>query len=285
MITEEQYRELPGVRWSHLREMRKSPKHYLWATQNQRDTASLKLGRAGHVAILDPEAFESDHIEYTATKQRRGKVWEAFEAEHADKAILSRDEWARALCMRDAVNANGLAAELIADAASIETCVEWIDPFTRLECKARLDVVTNAGWKVEIKTTRAIEPKWFAADCARFGYHGQSAFHGDGLESAKRIDAKPLPDCFKPIRIQKHAVIAVESSAPYDVAVYDFDADTIEAGRDLYRSSLTRVAECIATDVWPGVVPGNEVRTLQLPPWAVASGPTDIQIDGETVSL
>ena len=55
-MTEQEYRNHYGVNKSTLWEIRKSPKHYKWLLEHPgEDTPALRIGRAIHMAVLQPD--------------------------------------------------------------------------------------------------------------------------------------------------------------------------------------------------------------------------------------
>src|SRR5512137_1961899 len=91
------YAALPGVNWSTLREMAKSPLHYQYrCTHPLEDTPQMRLGRIIHTAVLEPDALLHEVVTWE-DGVRRGKVWDAFAEANADKTIVSGDEYETAL--------------------------------------------------------------------------------------------------------------------------------------------------------------------------------------------
>ncbi len=277
-MTDDEYDALEGIRWSTLREMRISPRHYHHRAAHERDdTAAFRLGRAVHCALLEPERFVRDWVMYDLTKQRRGKVWDAFkaDADELGQEVLNAPEWANCIAMSEAVRdeeTNVFAPELLAMAQHVEVVVQWQDDTTRLPCKARLDLITSDGIKVELKTTRNIEARWFGHDAARFGYHAQDAFHSTPLKGYG-------------INVHRHVIIAVESEPPFDVVVHDVGADAIEVGRQMCNDLLIKVHKCNESGRWPGVASMAAVP-LVLPPWAYGDNtPAEMTIGGQEVSV
>jgi len=258
----EDYEREPGVRWSHLKEMRTSPLHYLVRTQTPRDdTTSMVGGRAAHAATFEPDLFEAEYVVFDGPK-RQGKAWEEFAVEHARQTILRPAERVTALRIAEAVRAHGPAAEILAE-GSAEQVVTWTDLETGIGCKARLDWVTppNVGILADLKTGADISDHGFGRAAGRYCYHGQLADHVGGLEVATGIAYQPV-------------IIAVENGDVRDVRVVDVTGAELTAGQELVRALLDRLAECIRTDSWPGQFP--ERSKLQLPPWELFEGDNDL---------
>jgi len=246
------YEDLPGLRWSDLKEMRISPLHYLYRIQTPReDTASMALGRATHSAVFEPELFESDYIVYP--NARNSNAWKTFAAEHDISTILRPAERESALRIAEAVRAHGPAAEILAEGIA-EQAVTWTDPETGIPRKARLDWVTppSVGILADLKTAKDIGDITFGRAAGRYCYHGQLVDYVSGLQLETGAAYQPV-------------IIAVESHEPYDVRVAEITGAELTTGEELVRELLDRLAECIASYSWPGQFPDR--GKLQLPSW------------------
>lgn len=271
-MTEEEYDALPGLRWTLIREMYKSPLHYheAWKRRtHKRDTRSLRLGRAIHCALLEGEdVFRSRYACFTG-KRRAGKAWDAFLAAHQPPTeIVTPGEMSHALSSAAAIRRHGVAERFLGGAT--EEMVRWEDQETGLACKARLDLVTT-DYHVELKSTDRLGVQQFGRTAANMGYHLQVAFHYDGL-LANGWSPGPLRNM--PI------MIVVEQSPPFDVIVFRMPEVVLDAGRTDYHKLLRRIADCDAMDRWPGREP-SEVVELQIPEWALPD--SELTLDGENV--
>jgi hypothetical protein len=140
-------------------------------------------------------------------------------------------------------------------AGRAEVSMQWTRPDGRA-CKGRVDWLTEIDGRpviVGLKTARDCRHFVFAAQAARLAYHWQWAFYEDGFTSV--VGARP--DLVE---------IVVESSAPHAIAVYRIGEDTLDQGREEYEAGIAKLAECEASNEWPGPVPTEE--TLSLPTWA-----------------
>lgn len=258
-----------AVNWSTLKYLRISPRHYRHALVSPReDTIALLLGRVTHAMVYEPLHVAARYAR--APKLNRamnddtaiakgydgGKQMAAqFDAEcQARKLeVVPVDLWTRAEAMADALRSDPVASPLVVGGFA-EQLVTWTDAKTGIECRGRIDHID--GRLSDLKTARCVEPRIFASQAVRLGYHAQLAFYADGLAANGIVLDEPP------------ALIAVESEPPHDVAVFEFTAADLAAGRAVYRACLTRLAECRATDKWPGVAGGERVR-IALPEWAM----------------
>jgi exodeoxyribonuclease VIII len=252
-MTFQAYQAIDAVNWTTLKEMGRSPKHYRHRLETPReDTPALAMGRAAHTAVFEPDRFILDYAVFTGPR-RAGKEWDAFAAANEGRTILKTEEYQRCLAIRDAVRAHPVAARYLASGMAEHT-VRWTDEETGLACKGRADwVAPMLRALVDLKTTGDVNDRIFGHTAARLGYPGQLAFYYDGL----RLSGMDL---------EKVIIIAVESGAPHDVAVFRVDEDVLYTGREQYRGYLRRVAGCRKLGAWPGRY--AEEQSLELPPWA-----------------
>jgi PDDEXK-like uncharacterized protein DUF3799 len=257
----ETYKKLPGVNWSSLKALRVSPKQYEHERRNEREDANyFRIGRAMHAFILEPDTFQHRYVCYLG--RRAGKIWDAFEEANADKTILNESEWTRALGMATAITTHPIAAGYLLDGLC-ETVVAWDDAESGLRLKGRVDYC--GLHLVDLKSAASIQPRLFATAAARLGYIAQLAYYSDGL-AASGIDVDPEP-----------VLIAVESSAPYDVIVYRVPEHVVELGRTEYRRLLSLLAECMDKGEWPGRAPDREIPLI-LPEWAYAQVSDEVEL-------
>lgn len=253
-LTYADYAAIDAINWSRLKALRVSPLQFLHELTNPPsfDAAHFRIGTATHCRVLEPQEFDSRYVLFKGT--RRGKAWDAAKA-HAEAArvtVLNEDEAQAALGAAAAVVTNPHAASILS-AGLREVSITWEDEVTHFDCKGRIDFAGDH--MVDLKTAARIDPRSFAAQAARLGYHAQFAFYLDGLRANGLASDKP------PV------LIAVQSSMPHDVIVYLMPPHVIEAGRREYRRLLAKLYDCTEADRWPGVAPNGPV-VFELPKWA-----------------
>lgn len=266
-MTQEEYEGIQAVRWSTLRVLRVSPLHYRHALRSERpETAAMRIGRAIHAFILEPDTFHDRFVCYRG--QRRGKDWTGFASDHESKTILTEVEWKRAIGAGAAVHGHPCALSYLAGGVQ-EHVLTWTDQETGIACKGRVD---SAGeWLVDLKTTTVIEPRRFGSHAARLGVHGQLSFYLDGCR-ANDILVRDEP-----------RIVVVQSEPPHDVVVYRVSRHVVDAGRDLYRELLGELKECRESGAWPGVSP-DEIELIP-PDWIYQDEPLELTIGGEAMEL
>lgn len=240
----------------------RSKAHLLHAIEHpeQRvETPAMKMGTAVHCAVLEPDEFLKRYECEPDDLNRRTKEGRAFISDKLDAGIivLKRDEFEGCLKIRDKVHAhpvvgsplkNGLG---VAELSLFDTC-----PSTGLKIKCRPDyLIQDLGIIFDLKTTVSAEPRAFANSCAKYRYHVQEAFYRYVYWCA--LDAK----------VNDFLFIAVEKSAPYEMAVFDLDEAAKLEGERLVQLELEAIAQCVESGEWPGY--GDGIIELTLPCWAI----------------
>lgn len=266
-----EYFALPGVSITRLKEMRRSPQHYLYRLDHPKETEPMRLGTAAHTAVLEPERFKRDYAVWDKRsdngrmRPRNGSEWEAFESEARKwgKEVITMQVCEDAIASAAAVRTNPIAAPYLAY-GDPEVTMQWM--LGERECRGRVDWLTQGFERGEhslcaakppvivgIKTARDCRRFIFGSGAAKLGYHLQWAFYYDGYRALTG-------------RAPRMVEIVVESAPPHAVAVYTIPDDIIEQGRDEYRALLRRLDECESIGYFPG--PQEEEEELTLPSWA-----------------
>lgn len=260
-VSREEYDRLGRVNWSNLKLMAKSPAHYRFNQLKKRaGTDAMKVGRATHVAVFEPEAFASTCVLWDGGT-RRGKEWDKFKAAHEGREILTEVEHEKCVAIGAAVRADATAAQYLAGGKS-ELTILWTHtvpavgqlPGYSIDAKARVDFAADVGALVDLKTTRDASPEGFGRDSWRLGYHAQAAIYSDAYFA---VTGRRLP----------YVLVAVESEAPYAVQTYRVPDIALELGREHYRGLMDRLALCRSENRWPAY--GDGEMELNLPRWAM----------------
>jgi exodeoxyribonuclease VIII len=251
------YLAIDAVNWTSLKPLRDgSPLHYVHGLDNPiEDTALLAGGRALHSASFEPDTFPLHYAVYTGPTKGKGcrKERKAFDQANAEKTVITEESYRAVLGARDAIRKHPLVKPYLESGAA-EQPIFWTDPETGLACKGRLDFISLGarGAILDLKSTITVDQRRFSATAARLGYHCQAAFYRAGWKVATGEDL--------PVRL-----IAVERTAPHDVAVFQVNDDALYAAEEELHGLLARVAECRQSGKWPGRYETEQV--LELPRW------------------
>lgn len=256
----DEYITLEGLSISRLKELGRSPQHYLYRIDNPKESTALQLGTAAHTAVLEPERFERQYAIWDRRSDktgnlcpRNGQYWEAFLGANPGKDVITEDELVVVRAIQSAVRAHPAAAPYLAN-GDPEVTMQWTT-YGR-PSKGRVDWLTwlddGKPVLVGLKTARDCRHFIFGSQAARLGYHLQWAYYFDGYKAIKQVEPKVVE-------------IVVESEPPHAVAVYSIPPDIIAQGRDDYERLLDQLATCESTGVFPG--PSEIEEPLSLPSW------------------
>ena len=256
-LTNAEYHASPAISKSGLDLIRRAPALYGYRRENpQEQTPAMRLGSLTHTVVLEPEVFAHSVIVRPEGIDRRtsaGKAdWAEFEIQAEGKEIITNEEGAKLAAIRDAVRSHPAAAKALAGSPTIEQSIFW--EVDGIACRCRPDAVTEKGVIVDLKTTRDASPEGFAKSIQAYRYHVQAAFYSDGYRAA----SGEAPRGF--------VFVAVETEAPYLVAVYVASEAMTQRGRVDYQTDLDTFRRCQESGTWPGY--SDAPLTIDLPKWA-----------------
>lgn len=254
-LTVPEYDAIDAVRSSELKTLLlASPKHYRYAIDHESDsTDAMRFGTLSHTATLEPERLGVDFAAFEGRKA--GAAWEHFRRMHAGVEIVSAKDMDRAVELATSVRTDPECSPYLKQGRA-EVSILWTDAATGLDCKARVDWLDEQASPprlVGLKTARKSGEEAFSRQAGDLLYHVSWAFYREGYHAVTGV----WPDTIE---------IVVESSPPYDPVVYAIDECTINAGEQLVRQGLERIAQCKASGRWPGQGEGGP-KTVTLKPW------------------
>lgn len=226
-------RQSDPVRFSCLKQMSRSPAHYLESLKGRPDSAAMRIGRLVHIA-----AFGQTPLIYDGS--RRGKAWEQFDAEHSGEDIFTAAEQQSADPIVESLLDNPAhwhAKELLTSGVA-EKRLDWT--WLGRACRGTPDVAGE--FLVDLKTTRNAHPEHFKRDALWRSYHGQLAYYRQGMLLS---GLQPPSECY---------IVAVETSPPYAAVVLRLTERTLEQGERLCRLWMEQLLACEASGQWPGYV-------------------------------
>lgn len=263
-LRDEVYHATDAVSASGLAAAMRSPKHFLARNQIEA-TPSMDLGSAIHDALLTPERYAEKYAEWrkvgSRAKNPLKQEWDAFKEANQSKTILDREQCAALDGMRDAVLGSKTASRLLAGSTFKEVSIFWKWAGMTASMKARPDGIHANGILWDLKSTQDASPYNFSRTIFNGKYHMQLALYRLAVNLA--IERGLLPG-IKPITAC--CIVAVESEAPYGVAVYQLEESALAAGQAEALIQLAKLEECYATNNFPGYP--DEPTFIDLPKWA-----------------
>ena len=251
LSAEDYHADRSAVAKSWLDRIDRTPGHLrVYLDGYRRETPAPLFGRLVHTAVLQPDLLPTEYITKPTEINRRTKIgkaeYAAWEKENAGRTIITMDQFALALAIRDSIYRNKAARALL-DAGEVEQTIVWRNSETGELCKARADKLRES-LILDVKTTEDARPDAFAKSIAKYRYHVQTTHYEEGFEADRFI------------------WLAVEKEPPYACALYAADDVIRKIGKVARDRNLRTYAECKAKNVWPGYE--EIIKTIELPKWA-----------------
>lgn len=231
--------------YSQLKAFAKSPNHYLaYLEQTFEPTPQMVLGSAIHCRFLEPKQFHERYIAAPKVDRRTkdGKAaYELFLSEKGNKEELTLDQ----LELVYTVQAKLTETLPIQFLGACENEVERYGEIHGERFKAVADMVCT-NWVADLKTCQDASPEGFMRAAHNLDYHLQAAIY----RAVFNVD--------------KFFWIAVETSAPFNVQVYQQSEEAkLYSDRRLYN--LIQQYQR-----WDGNPQGysSQILQLDLPRWA-----------------
>lgn len=218
---------LDPVHFSRLKLIARSPLHY--ATGYTEETMGMERGSAVHSLVLGGQPV----IGWEEGRPRRGKDYEAFEADNPGALILTAKEFDKVHAIAESVKRSRVAMKALDGDHEVEA--SW--RFGERECAGRMDAIPVDG-VTELKVSMTADPARFVWHALRQGWLAQDAWYLDGLAQKGRV-------------LEVARIVAVEPVAPFAVTVFRLTPATLEQARRTYRAWFERLMVCEATNEWP----------------------------------
>lgn len=262
-MTDQEYRAAGGITATALKAGRVSMRHmYAVMTQaHDEPTPAMVKGRHIHTAILEPVKM-ADYVVWPGSA-RRGKEWDKFAADNANREIITKDEQDELHLISNAVHSHRTAHGLLCGVTT-EQPLFWSEP-TYGSAQCRPDAF-NRSVLIDIKSTSGITPREFGRQFIGLGYEIQLGWYWHGLRA----------NGVKPFAAY---IIAVESKPPYDVAVYEVPLWLIDRGYAEADRIACAYRACCACECWPGVA--DDIQPLQVPEWYAGDESEGVVPSGE----
>jgi len=242
-----------------LKLMMRSPDHFKNGEEKDQ-TRAMVLGSALHMACLELDIFYDTYRLLRSSENRMTSEYKQAKKDFGEEFVLVKPEIEKIEGMARNLHKSAIAVYLDDYYCDKELSGFAIDPETGLMCRHRFDAIID-GIAIDLKTTTDARKPAFSKKILDFGYHIQAAFYAD---QHKWITGE---------EIKKFIFVAIETSAPYAVKIYELEQDSIEAGRKKYRQALNEYAQCKASDTWPSY--DQEIETIGIPPWALEKDAID----------
>lgn len=280
----DEYHAVNAVSASGLRHFARSAWHYRNRVEIA-PTRPMLRGTLAHCALLEPEALAGRYavVPDNAPKRPTRTQWEAkkpsaesqeamawwrdWQASIGPREIVPAEDFALCRDQLRAINAVPELAALLAMGHG-EVSLFWIDPATRVYCKARVDWLQIDGKTariLELKSTADESPAAFGRTAARMKYELQRVHYLEAVKHAARL---------RPCSENPWTWGVVTSAPPVLAVAYDLTAELIEQAADEWAELMQRIAWSQQNDRWPAYGEGKQV--LDYPAYAKRSGEVEV---------
>ena len=187
----------------------------------RKETGAMVFGRAYHVAMLEPNDFDSKVLVFNSST-RSTVGFREFKKNNLDApTIILQKEYDQIMRMQDVLFSYKEVGDLMDKDGEREIANAWEDPDTGVFCKGKADY-RNGKTLIDLKTTSDGSMNGFSKSCWVYGYDRQSAFYSDGFECDEFI------------------FITQEKVYPYNVSIFEVSPSFVERGRDKYKELLLK---------------------------------------------
>ena len=269
------YYEHPALSHSRLKEIRKSPGHFLWSLENPYpSTDAMNLGSLVHAMVLEPHTVEDSFVEIPKIDRRtkEGKEQYAlFQQKAMDKVVVPDSDWKVATLMCESVRSHPIASKVIDDAIAygqVEREYFWTDDNygDPIERKAKVDGLcrdSHCGLDapiVDLKTTVDASPFSFKRAITKYSYGTQMSYYKEAVGSTGVGSSGAL-------------IIAVEKKPPYAVGVYRLSEETLFRAGTIVKQWLSTYSECLRTGVWKTYW---DLQEVDIPDWFLTENGVEV---------
>ena len=238
----EEYLAIPALNSSSLKQMAKTPKHFMaalgkkktfsWGTQQ-----AIKIGKAFDRYFLDRENF-SVMIEPDLNKNT--KVYKEWASNVPDgMLVLSKEDMETVKNMAESVYQKKIFKDIFGSGTSHLVMI-WQDMASELWCKAEIDWISDNGILVDLKTSHDITRHIFYRTAMNLGYHNQLAFYLSGLT---KITNTVHNECY---------IAAVEQTEPYEAIMFRPSTSTMSVASQENLERMISLRYCFERNEWPG---------------------------------
>lgn len=268
--TDEEYHGGEGYSKSFLHKAwTKTPFHAKFG--KRKETTALAVGKAAHIAILQPELLDTSVTRGPAARAN-SNVWKEAQdfADHAGTILLKPEDHDTVMLIRDLA---AMVPEIVLMQSGdqyTETAAYHTDEETGLLLKTKPDIYSIEHRIIgDVKNMADASYLAFQRDIGKYGYHMQHAVYEDVWTKGTTL---PVDGFF---------FIVFEKSDPPMVACYELLPSAIREGYEQYRAAVELVAKCEETGEWPGYPSGIQKIGLRRFDHKLTPAPEGPELDGE----
>ena len=231
------------------------PAKWLHRKENRVATDSMNFGQLVHTMVLEPEKLEEEFVisPYDSFRTKEAREWKkemlAKGIDIIDSKLLTKAD-----LITKKINEHTGAKKLLSGIGQNEQSYFWTDEKTGLKLKFRPDRLQKMSI-IDLKTTQDASPKGFLRAIEKYSYWIQAGFYVKGFKAEFGF----MPDDF--------LIIAVETSYPFEVAVYEIPKTDILLGIEVVDKALRQIKEAQENNEYLGYNGKNEKTILEISNW------------------
>ena len=217
--------EFLPLSYSGLKAFRVSPKIFLQYKTQDRDSASMRVGRATHSRWLTPERWDTEFTVYEGKRDKRMQAYQDVLKEYSEDQVLNPKEFQTISECVAALESDAMASDLLAQAPTREQHIHM--EIAGLPVHGFVDA-SGPGLLLDLKTTRLPPHSAAQADKElRFsGHHRQLAMYREGLLQEH------------PGRSLTAWVVWVRNAPPYDIWIHRITDEDLAYGLEWVNDTL-----------------------------------------------
>jgi hypothetical protein len=262
-MPEEEYHAHPALSASGMKQILRSPKHYLQSRAVRIEKPAFDVGHATHALVLGVGApiieVPADMLASNgALSTTRAKEFVAT-ARAEGKVPLKPETFQRVNGSVESVLANPKARKLLERPGYTEVSLFARDPQTGVPLRGRLDRLAGQTI-IDVKTTVDVQTHVIRRVVESLNYDLS-------METYRFLHELVTGEVAEPA-----VLIFVEKEAPFDVRVVRLGDEWIDGGWRKIRQAIETYRTCIEAESWPGVdeVDGP-IEELEPPSWYAAA--------------
>lgn len=239
---ESEYRALPQLNHSNLKNFMRSPWHYK-NPQEKEPTEQMKQGSALHCMFLEGhDEFKKHFIAMPDVDGRtsEGKaIKKRFEEECGGKTIIKHDTYENVIAMHSTLMSHPLLDKLLSSWEEVNRECVLLGEIAGVKCKAKVDMFYgNRIW--DLKTTSDASFAHMKREILDRFYYTQGGFYTMMADNLPNMGAQT-----------EFSIIAIESSAPYGINVIHFDKELILKSQKIVENKVVELKFCQEVNQFP----------------------------------
>jgi hypothetical protein len=258
------YRQHPAINISSLKAFSRSPAHAMVGFEEEKETTdAMNIGSLlDHKVLGTPYLWTTSPFDDYRTKEARS--WRDEQTERG-VTVFKQDAIETVERMVEAVREHPVAGRLLAEPGKaqvgmfgvFETGLDEAIECLKVNCCERKGLIDwlpdTTPVIVDLKKCRDASKAGFRRQIGQLRYDVQAAYYRD---------------LYRDITGETRAWqwICVEDQAPYAVAVYQLDTESLDKGSSTWQSWVRQWMVCEDTDSWPGYN-GDSIQIIQSPGW------------------